>query len=165
MDNRITIYSSLFLILVILFLLVRNKKLKKEAVEAKELADEEILNVRRECDEEKKQQLIEHNLEIQTIREECKQSIKYAKEHIENRKSYLLQMSEKDLLTNIMLALDGYSDRFQRVETILENNQMVERNNNHEESEHQINLAVPEVFTYCNLICIIHKTNERIVAD
>ena len=79
------------------------------------------------------QQMQQHYLnQIQRLQDEkvvlCKEyenRIRQTQEDIENRKNQLLQMNEKELLVNVMIGLNGYGSRFDRLERHLSNDEIV----------------------------------------
>ena len=73
----------------------------------------------KECDEAvstAKQQCVE---EIAAAKLECEEEIRKARETIEHDREVLAKMDEKTLLVNTMMALEGYSQRFERIEKVL----------------------------------------------
>ena len=54
-------------------------------------------------------------------------AIQHAKEDIEKDKAVLYQMDEKELLARIMIALNGYGSRFERIEVHLTDDQIAEK--------------------------------------
>lgn len=71
----------------------------------------------------------QYNKNIDRIRYECEIQIQHVKEDIENDKRTLSAMNEKELLANIMIALNGYGSRFDRIEKHLTDDQLTERVN------------------------------------
>ena len=69
----------------------------------------------------------EHALQIIQIRQDYEMQIQSMREKIENRKAVLLKMDEKELLANIMIALDGYGNRFDRIEKQFTNEEITEK--------------------------------------
>jgi uncharacterized protein YoxC len=65
--------------------------------------------------------------EADALRRECARQIQHAKEDIENRKQELSRMSDKELLANVMIALNGYGSRLDRLEQHLTDDQITAR--------------------------------------
>lgn len=64
---------------------------------------------------------------ITAIQEEYDKKIRHEKEFIESHKEKLLAMSEKELLVNIMLSLEGYSGKIERLEAGINNGQLSQK--------------------------------------
>lgn len=75
----------------------------------------------------KKEIAAQHSAQLSMIRQECSQQIRQMQEYIETRKDILFKMSDKELLVNVMLALEGYSKRFERLEHDLSYNQITDK--------------------------------------
>ena len=93
---------------------------------------QELLN-----DYEKKAEVMQQNYTntIQQLQEEkkaiCKEyddRIQHSQEDIENRKNQLLLMEEKELLVRIMMALNSYATRFDRLEKHLSIDEITRKN-------------------------------------
>ena len=69
----------------------------------------------------------QHEQEILDIKKSCEAQITQIKEYIEARKELLKQMSEKDLLVDVLISLDGYGSRMQRLEQSLSSTEIVEK--------------------------------------
>ena len=132
LDNEISIYVLIIAVLLVLvinlFAVISSKRkeikaTKKKAADdvakAEQKARYEVSAMKTTCDKRINDLIAEHNEEKNAIRLDCANQIKRLKEKIENRKETLSQMSEKELLANIILALDGYAGRLNRIESHL----------------------------------------------
>lgn len=69
------------------------------------------------------------------MRDEYDEKIRKMKEDIESRKEVLNNMSEKELLISVMIALDGYGSRIERLENA----------SGYEEVANQVNALIPNI--------------------
>ena len=96
-------------------------------------AQEIVKSVQSACEREKDELNGQHREEINLILHKCeaeKQRVKdQAKEEIESRRNVLSQMDDKEMLTNIMIALDGYGTRLNRIEQYYTENKIIEQTN------------------------------------
>ena len=109
-----------FLIIVILITLLTINSLKDTIAKTKLEASEEISQLQKNFDDEKER----HKQEIAKIHQDCEKRIYQERERIENRKEILSRMNEKELLSNVMVALEGYSGRFDRIEKKLSDDKL-----------------------------------------
>lgn len=124
-------YFVIFVILiaVIVFLYIDNTKLESEINKTKMQAEMRITETHKKCENEKQDLITKHNLQIATLLQQHEKQVQQIREEIENRKTILSQMSEKELLANVMIALDGYSTRFERLESQLTEEKIVDKMN------------------------------------
>ena len=115
----ITLVVFFGLIIVIVFLYINCTRLNEEITKIKMQAELRVSETYKKCEKEKQELINKYNLEISTLLRKHEKQIQQIREEIENRKSVLSQMSEKELLANVMIALDGYSTRFERLESQL----------------------------------------------
>lgn len=132
------IIFSLVVVIAILMLMISNLKKKIEKVSAqaqltvnstRQQAQAEILSARRTFENEKKAMNAQYSQAIVSIRQECERRIQHTREDIESDRRTLSRMNEKELLVSIMIALNGYGSRFDRIEKKLTDDQIVERVN------------------------------------
>ena len=105
------------LVIVIYFLYKKNARLNEEIQETRMMAELRVSEAHKKCESEKQDLINIHNLQVASLLKQHEEQIRHIREEIENRKSILSQMSEKELLANVMIALDGYSTRFERLES------------------------------------------------
>ncbi|MBQ3802725.1 MAG: hypothetical protein II845_03415 [Oscillospiraceae bacterium] len=117
--NNLTIFlcaTTVVLIIIVVILASASIRNSNESKKAKEAAQEEI-KAARESYESKRRELIEqHIAELSSLRDETARQIQITREHIEARKDVLAQMDEKKLLASIIIALEGYGKRLDRIE-------------------------------------------------
>lgn len=100
--------------IVVLSLVIKSLKKSNEKTVAQ--AQAAINSANAECDNH-----------IKMIQQDCAAQIRHVKEDIEKRKEILSQRKEKELLIDVMIALDGYGSRFERIEKYLTNDQISEK--------------------------------------
>ena len=98
-----------------------------EIIEIQNNAKKQVTAAQAACKQEIDAIKTRHASEIATIKKDYEKQIKETKEAIENRKEILLKMDEKELLADVMIALDGYSGRFERIEKFLTEDVIRER--------------------------------------
>lgn len=125
-------------VIVILSMVISNLRKKVVAItaqaqlnveSARQKAASEIAAARSSFEKEKRAMNEQYNKNIDRIRYECEIQIQHVKEDIESDKRTLSAMNEKELLANIMIALNGYGSRFDRIEKHLTDDQLTERVN------------------------------------
>lgn len=104
---------------IILLLMMAVAILVFVILQLREKNQSDIATVRATCENEIRKLDARHAEELKAIKQECAEQIKRTKEGIESRREVLVKMNEKELLINIMIALDGYGNRFDRVEQYL----------------------------------------------
>lgn len=98
-----------------------------EIEKERQKAEQEIKNIRSEIDAKINKMRSDTESQIKEIQEEANKAIQFEKdkaqktvcdmqEFIESRRKILSTTNEKDLLVDIVLALDGYGNRFERIE-------------------------------------------------
>ena len=96
-------------------------------------AEEKVRAANQACEKEKAELNDRHAEEIQSILQNCelenRQAREHAKEEIESRRSVLSQMADKEMLINVMIALDGYGTRLDRIEKYFIENKIIEHTN------------------------------------
>lgn len=128
----------IILIIIIVFLYHKNSDLQKknasiilqaqrDVYTANVKAQSEIAAAHKDCDQEVKELKISHADEIRSLVQDYENQIQQVRENIESSKETLSMMDEKELLVNVMLALDGYSGRFERLEEYLKDEQITEK--------------------------------------
>lgn len=123
---------------------------ESEIASAQKSAKSEIASIRTACENEKQAMSDKCNETINSIRKEYENQIRHVKEDIESNKATLSKMNEKDLLVNIMMALNGYAGRVDRIEQYFTDNPVVD----------QINRLLVETTKAISDIC--DDTNESI---
>lgn len=103
---------------------------KSEVASAQKAAKSEIQSVRATCENEKRAINDKCNETIISIKKDCDRQIRHIKEDIENERATLSKMNEKEILIRIMLALNGYGNRLDRLEQNLKDDRVVDRINN-----------------------------------
>lgn len=108
---------------------IESKKriLKQQFPEIRTRTAKEISDAHERCEAEKAAIKNECENAIETQKSECEKSIQEAKEYIESHREVLSKMDEKTLLANIMIALDGYSQRISRLESALGEEQIAKK--------------------------------------
>lgn len=122
-DNAYWIIIGLTIVVIALSYALYWKE--KKIARIKNKAKAEITQAQNNCELEKQELLTKHRMEIDTLQRECERKVQLAKETIENRKYILGNMDEKSLLIEVMIALDGYSNRFERLESQLYSKQII----------------------------------------
>lgn len=96
-------------------------------------AQEKVRSAQYAFEREKDELNTQHRKEINSILRNYeleKQRVKeQAKEEIESRRNVLSKMDDKEMLTNIMIALDGYGTRLNRIEQYYTDNKIIEQTN------------------------------------
>ena len=96
-------------------------------------AEEKVRAANQACEKEKAELNDRKAEEIQSLLQNCELQIRQAREHakeeIESRKSVLSQMADKEMLINVMIALDGYGTRLDRIEKYFTDNKIIEHTN------------------------------------
>ena len=98
------------------------EKHSKEKTELENKCSSEIEAAKNDCS----RQIGEMRDEVSAAKIDCERQIRETRETIENRKDTLSKMSDKELNIAIMLALDGYSDRLNRLENYLDHKKIKE---------------------------------------
>ena len=78
------------------------------------------------CELEKKKLISENEARISSLHQEYAKKIQGIREEIESRKEILAKMDEKEMLANVLIALDSYGGRFERIEKQLSAEQIIE---------------------------------------
>lgn len=125
----IVLIIVLIIIVGVMLFVFRNQK--KKITMITEQAQQEINKIRRDVqkrieavnqafEKEKDELNAQHDEEIQALLQKyeskVKQAREQAKEEIESRRSALSGMNDREMLINIILALDGYGIRLNRIE-------------------------------------------------
>ena len=97
---------------------------------AQKAANTEIESMRVRCENEKRAINDKCNETVISIKKDCERQIQHIKEDIESERATLSKMNEKELLIRIMLALNGYGNRLDRLEQNLADDKVVDRINN-----------------------------------
>lgn len=126
----------LALVAVCIVLVLHQKNKKSEYLTTIQLISDDYeskkVAMQQDCSKQMQQMQQHYSKQIQQLQTEkvvlCKEyenRIRKTQEDIENRKNQLLQMNEKELLVNIMMGLNGYGSRFDRLERHLSNDEIV----------------------------------------
>lgn len=127
-DARLIVVGFILILIaaiVILSLVVSNLRKKNATIIAQAQASINAANT--ECENRIIVLQAKHNEEIDSIKRDCADQIRHAREDIEGQKKELEKKSEKELLTDVMIALSGYGSRFERIEKHLTDDQITER--------------------------------------
>lgn len=119
------VFFAFIITVVILSLLIIRTRKEKEQIKIN--AQSEVSSISESFENEKRALIAKHSAELASVRQECARQIVRVREEIESRKDVLSKMGEKELLTNVILALDGYACRFERIEEKLLDEEIVER--------------------------------------
>lgn len=100
-------------VIVLALLLHKEKNMVSYLIDTKQSQMDDLKNAHKSevedlCDR--------HRDEIRSIRQECDKEIQRERERIEGRKELLSQKSDKELLIDVMLALEKYAGRLDRIE-------------------------------------------------
>ena len=123
---------------VVLLVIYIKKEKAREAVE-QEQHQQEITALQKEHQQELSALREEHQRHIEDLQEEYDSRIasirdahlvelRKVREHIEERKEVLSAMEDRELLVNIMIALESYAGRMERLEEALRGNEIVNYN-------------------------------------
>lgn len=113
----IILVGSMFVLVVLLGFVVW--KQKKTLMATREKASADLQELRQQFEEEKRILRSQFEDEKKDLQEQHEQSLQRMREQIESDREVLSQKSDKELLVNVVLALDGYASRMRRLEESL----------------------------------------------
>ncbi|SCY67845.1 hypothetical protein [Butyrivibrio sp. INlla14] len=121
--TQITGIIAAFLVVVIITLIIiishMRKKITKIKFDAKESAEEN----KKAFLQEKDILIANNNAEISALKLEYEKRIQEVKETIDKRRDVLANKSEKNLIIDVINALDGQNDKLDRIEKVLYSDQ------------------------------------------
>lgn len=129
MENTTLIIAGMILTLVVVIVILSLiiSSLRKKNARIISQAQSDVASARATCENEKRVLNAKHAEEIDSIRLDCARQIQHVKEDIENDREVLFKMNEKELIANVMIALNGYGNRLDRIEQNLADDQITER--------------------------------------
>lgn len=129
MENTTLIIAGMILALVVVIVILSLiiSSLRKKNARIISQAQSDVASARAACENEKRVLNAKHAEEIDSIRLDCARQIQHVKEDIESDREVLSKMNEKELITDVMIALNGYGNRLDRIEQNLADDQITER--------------------------------------
>lgn len=122
MSYVIAIAAALLVAAVVAIVLLyrRVQRLKAEVRETEQYAERRVANMREQCQEEMGELADRHSSELAEMRLRHERELQDLREHIESDRAVLLRKNDKDLLVDVVLALEGYGGRIARLEQSLD---------------------------------------------
>ncbi|MEG0639856.1 MAG: hypothetical protein RR824_07410 [Clostridia bacterium] len=133
-----SIVGALVITVIILSMLI--VKGKKKATDAEEKSRVLLSDIKSHCEQKIKSASDKCSADcaasrkdcddrIAAMKKECEETVRVAKEYIESHRAVLMQIPERELLADIMIALEGYGGRIERLSTALCQEQINEKFN------------------------------------
>lgn len=133
-----SIVGALVITVIILSILI--VKGKKKATDAEEKSRVLLSDIKSHCEQKIKSASDKCSADcaasrkdcddrIAAMKKECEETVRVAKEYIESHRAVLMQIPERELLADIMIALEGYGGRIERLSAALCQEQINEKFN------------------------------------
>lgn len=122
-------------IIILSFLLVRGKRKLAETIESnktlvaniKSQFEQKIKSANEKCSADCTAVKKECSEKIESMKRECEETVRVGKEYIENRREVLAKTPEREILTDVMIALEGYAGRMERLSEALSHEHLHEK--------------------------------------
>jgi len=120
---------------ILSILLVREKRKLAETIEnnktlvskIRSQSEESIKSANEKCSADCAAVRKECNEKIESMKKECEETVRAGKEYIENRREVLAKTPDREILADVMIALDGYAGRMERLSEALSHEHLHEK--------------------------------------
>lgn len=128
------------LVITVIILSIHIVKEKKKATDTEEKSRVLLSDIKSRCEQKIKSASDKCSADcaasrkdcddrIAAMKKECEETVRAAKEYIESHRAVLMQIPERELLADIMIALEGYGGRIERLSAALCQEQINEKLN------------------------------------